>query len=95
MGINGAGHAFHISNAINFVLIFVYIAIKNPLPESVFWFTKNSFKGIWEQFKDEIIIGSTIIAASFAEELYSLLSGTLGKDESAAFLSIMATLLTF
>lgn len=82
-------------NLVSIILMILYLIFFNPAPESMYWFTSESLKGIWNQFKEEISIGITLLAAWVGNEIYSFVSGSLGDKESAAFLCVMATTLIF
>ena len=66
---------------LNAVLIFLYIKIKDPVPDSFFWFKSQSFKEIWTLFKYEIFVGSMIYLEWIAQEINYLFAGSLSLPE--------------
>lgn len=59
MGVQGAAVALLISQFINAALGSLYILIKNPLPESLFFYNRDSFRGWCEYLK--ISIPATVL----------------------------------
>ena len=84
MGIAGIAISNTISEGTGALSMLLYIIIKNPLPESWLWFTKDSFKGIWALFKYEAPMGAMVYLEWIAYEITLIFSGSYSPDQLAA-----------
>jgi MATE family multidrug resistance protein len=80
-GVEGAALSLVISQFINVILGCFYIYIIKPLPESVFMFYKQSFRGWWNYLKISIPSAFLMCAEWWAWEILAVIAATLSQDD--------------
>ena len=66
------------------VLLIGYILFAKPCKESLFFFRKDSYRGIFKQLKEELPIGAILYLDFAAEQMSVMLSGVYPSDQLAA-----------
>lgn len=86
MDVAGAGVAMGVTQFINFVLISAYIHIKNPCPESYFFYHPEVFDGemIWKFLKKAVPAAILFAADWLGFEILTLMSSYLTPSDLAA-----------
>jgi MATE family multidrug resistance protein len=97
-GVQGAAFSLIISQATNCVAGLAYIYIYQPLPESIFFFNKDSFNGWWEYLKIALPSAFLICAEWLAYEITAFIAIWIGKIDYTVHIilsSINLNLFTF
>jgi len=81
----GAAMASNLNFIFNIFLIIFLLRRKNPLPGVFFWPKKESFQEIWTLLKYEILVGSMTWCDAVAQEVISILSARLPKNQLAGY----------
>jgi len=76
----GAGLTLSISWMISIGLLIFYIKKKDPVPGVFFKFNKESFKGIWELLRFELICGLPSWIAMVSVEVNNLYAVSFGQN---------------
>lgn len=80
--------AFSVAMSITYILLFalliLYIIVKNPCQETLFFFKKDSFRGLFKQFKEEAPIGAILYLDFAAFEFATLIAGSYSSVQLAA-----------
>ena len=79
--IEGAAVALVISQLINSILGTIYLYFINPLPESIFCFNRNSFRGFWEYLKISIPSAFLSCVEWWAFEILSIIAVSIGQTD--------------
>lgn len=79
--IEGAAIALVISQLINSLLGSIYLYLINPLPKSIFWFNRNSFRGFWEYLKISIPSAFLSCVEWWAFEILSIIAVSIGQTD--------------
>jgi MATE family multidrug resistance protein len=80
-GVEGAALSLVISQLINVIFGSYYIYIIKPLPESIFMFYKQSFRGWWNYLKISIPSAFLMCAEWWAWEILAVIAATLSQDD--------------
>lgn len=75
------------------VVLLIYIYFSKEFKESFFWFNRESFQGLFEQFKREFFIAAPYYLEWMAYEIYTLDSVNFGKIHLASWV-ILYTILS-
>ena len=79
--IEEAAVALVISQLINSILGSIYLYLINPLPESIFCFNRNSFRGYWEYLKISIPSAFLLCVELWAFEILSIIAVSIGQTD--------------
>jgi MATE family multidrug resistance protein len=86
MDVGGAGIAMGITQILNYIIITIYIHIRNPTPESYFFFNKDCFDGklIWDYLRKGVPAAILFAADWLGFEVLTLMSSYISPAALAA-----------
>ena len=85
LGLIGVAISMTLSHLIGAILLLSYLCFNPSYKQTFFFFEKESFHGMWTQFKNEFLIAAPIYLEWLAVELYMLMGAiSFSNDEFVA-----------